>query len=74
MATDLEKKDAKRKGRNEGLVLGALASLATALIYTKATGGKHITDDVTSTVKKGKDYVSGKIAEHKEKKAAENKE
>ena len=71
---DLEKKDAKRKGRNEGIVLGAIASLATALIYTKATGGKHITDGVTATAKKGKDYVSEKIAEHKEKKAAENKD
>ena len=71
---DLEKKDAKRKGRNEGIVIGAIASLATALIYTKATGGKHITDGVTATAKKGKDYVSSKIAEHKEKKAAENKD
>lgn len=72
MAENLEKKDAKRKGRNEGIVLGALASLATALIYTKATG-KHLTDDVTSAAKKGKTYVSGKIAEHKEKKAVEEK-
>ena len=71
---DLEKKDAKRKGRNEGVFLGVLASLATALVYTKATGGKHITDDVTSAAKKGKDYVSEKIAEHKEKKASEKKE
>lgn len=71
---DLEKKEAKRKGRGEGMFIGVLASLATALLYNKATGGKHITDEATSVAKKGKDYVSEKIAERKEKKAAEKKD
>ena len=71
---DLEKKEAKRKGRGEGLFLGVVASLAAALTYTKVSGGKHITNDVSAAAKKGKDYVSGKISEHKEKKASEKKE
>ena len=71
MATEsLEKKDAKRKGRNQGIAFGVLGALGAAFLYNKATGGKHVTDAVTAGASKAKKFVTDKVADFKKKKAA----
>ncbi len=65
---DLEKKDLKRKGRGQGIALGVLSAIGAALIYNKATG-KHLTDAITSSAKKTKDFVTKKVDDIKKKKA-----
>lgn len=64
MAQSLEIKDAKRKGRNTGLVLGLLGTIVAGVVI-KETTGKNIVDGADACYNKAKTGIKNKISEHK---------